>query len=90
MEEGSKTTTLPYEPERMKAIQKKLDSSDRKESVIEIKGLVSNQQVVISLDSARCEISKEFLPRQERHLRGSSSRKKEGSDEGCNVEGCTP
>ena len=56
--------TLPYVLKRMKAIQKKLDSSYRKESFIEIKGSVSNPQVVISLDTARYEILKNVLPKQ--------------------------
>ena len=55
--------TLPYFLKKMKAVQKKLDKSYKTESVIEIKGSVSNPQIVISLDTARYELMKGMLPK---------------------------
>jgi hypothetical protein len=69
--------TLQYVLKRMKAIKKKLESSYRKESVIEIKGSVSNPQVVISLDTARYEILINVLPKLK--LRARNSIEKSGA-----------
>ena len=47
-ETTEETVTLPYFLKKMKAVQRKLDKSYKTESVIEIKGSVSNPQIVIS------------------------------------------
>ena len=62
-ETTEETVTLPYFLKKMKAVQRKLDKSYKTESVIEIKGSVSNPQIVISLDTARYELLKEMLPK---------------------------
>ena len=62
-ETTEETVTLPYFLKKMKAVQRKLDKSYKTESVIEIKGSVSNPQIVISLDTARYELMKGMLPK---------------------------